>query len=525
MKRILVIRLGAIGDVVLTSPALLNLKLSFPEAKITLLTRSHMAALASTFSGVNEVLDFPPKASLRDLYLMGEYLDKIGFDIIVDLHGNLRSKYLMTHIAAGVKVQYPKRRWERWAAIKFNKINPDPPHSIDLYNMAVQQAGGKIFVRRPVLPPHTDDPIDFDFREGLPIVAIAPGASYPPKQWPPDRFYRLAVEIFKQIPANVVLLLADIDERMESLRDEIPPERLKVFVNADLNRLAKIISGVDLMICNDSGLAHIGSAVNTPVMALFGPTHPTLGFGPRGMRDRIIQVDEPCRPCSLHGKRPCYRDKQYCFERISVDDVLKKAAELIRSNIKGEKAIFVDRDGTLIKEKGYLNNPDEVEPEKGAVDAVKEARRAGYKVIVLTNQSGVARGYYDEDTVLQVNEKVHDLFSDEGAPIDDILYCPHHTGGTVAEYAVECRCRKPAPGMLEEACRRHNINPALSFVIGDKLTDTHLAAVTGGRGILVKTGFGLQEIKLLRNPYLLAPEIVAKNIREAVKYVVEGGGV
>ena len=88
MKQILVIRLGAIGDVVLTSPAILNLKLSNPGAKISLLTRTYLADLASMFSGVDEVLEFPADASMRDLFLMGEYLEKIGFDMIVDLHGN-----------------------------------------------------------------------------------------------------------------------------------------------------------------------------------------------------------------------------------------------------------------------------------------------------------------------------------------------------------------------------------------------------------------------------------------------------
>jgi len=524
MKQILVIRLGAIGDVVLTSPTILNLKLSWPRAKITLLTRSHLAGLASMFTGVDEVLEFPPHASFNDLYLMGEYLDKMGFDLVVDLHGNFRSWYLSKHIAAGVKVKYPKRRFERWAAVKFKRINPNPPHTIDMYNQAVLDAGGKIYARRPVIPQRPGDQIDFDFGEALPTVAIAPGASYPDKQWPPERFRQLALEIIEQIPANVVLLLADIDERMESLRDEIPRDKLRVFVNADLDRLPKIIAGADLLICNDSALAHIGSAVGTPVMALFGPTHPTFGFAPRGLRDCIMQVDEPCRPCSLHGQRTCYRDQQYCFERIGVNDVLNKAAEKIKSNDKGCGAIFLDRDGTLIKEKGYLDDPAQVEPERGAVEAVRAARDADYKIIVLTNQSGVARGYYDEDTVRRVNEKVSDVFASQKAPIDDILYCPHYIKGTVTEYAVACDCRKPAPGMLEEACLRHNINPALSAIIGDKLSDVNLASVSGGRGILVRTGFGRQEEKLLQNRYLIGPETVAENIQDAVKYLLGGGG-
>jgi len=525
MKRILVIRLGAIGDVVLTSPAILNLKISNPGARILLLTRSKIAKLASMFSGVDEIIEFPAHASLRDLFRMAEHLDKIGFDMIVDLHGNLRSKYLMKHIAAGVKVQYPKRRFERWASVRLHKLNPDPPHTIDLYNMAVQKAGSRIYARRPVIRLKPSERMDFDLTESLPHIAIAPGASFPSKQWPPDRFRKLSLEIFKRNPANVVLLLADIDEQMESLRDEIPLDRLKIFVNAELAELAQIIAGTDLLICNDSALAHIGSAVGTPVIALFGPTHPTLGFSPRGLRDCIMQVDEPCRPCSLHGRRACYRDHQYCFDRISIDDVMEKVTERIKSKTGGEKALFIDRDGTLIREKGYLRDPGEVEPEYKAVESVRMARDAGYKIIGLTNQSGVARGYYDEEMVRLVNQRVLDIFASSGAPIDEIHYCPHYIKGELPQYAIECSCRKPSAGMLELACLRHNINPFNSFVIGDKMTDIQLAAVSGGRGILVRTGFGKQEEKLLQIPYVLGPEIITENFHEAVKYVVRGGGI
>ena len=188
------------------------------------------------------------------------------------------------------------------------------------------------------------------------------------------------------------------------------------------------------------------------------------------------------------------------------------------------KALFIDRDGTLIREKGYLRDPNEVEPECRAIEAIRTAREARYKIIVLTNQSGVARGYYDEDTVHRVNQRVLDIFAAGGAPIDEILYCPHYIKGELPEYAIDCSCRKPASGMLEEASLRHNINPFKSFVIGDKMTDIQLAAVSGGRGILVRTGFGKQEEKFLQTPYVIGPEIITENFHEAVKYIVGGGG-
>lgn len=519
MKKILVIRLGAIGDVILISPAILNLKLSFPDARIYFLTRRYVAGIAGQLAGVDEILDFPQKASLIDLFRMGEYLDRLGFDMVVDLHGNIRSKYLTKHIAAPVKVQYPKRRWERIKAVKWKKITHNPPHTIDLYNRAVEACGGKIYARRPVLRLEGGGADEVSFDNTMPAVAIAPGASYPTKQWFPERFRLLAVEISKRIPANIVLILNGHDEEIETLRDTIPADRLKIIVNADLRELARIISENALLICNDSALSHLGSAVGTPVIALFGPTHPTLGFAPRGMRDVIMQVDEFCRPCSLHGKKSCYRDRQYCFENITVNTVFEKAAELTENDAGGVKALFIDRDGALIKEKGFLDDPGGVEPEYNAVEAVKMAREAGYKVIVISNQSGVARGYCTEDKVRLVNERILQIFAGNGADIDDIFYCPHYPGGVVPEYAVECNCRKPSPGMIEQACRKHSINPFLSYTIGDKRSDINLAYVTGGRGILVRTGYGRASEKKLENAASLRPEHIAENLFDAVKYI------
>jgi len=519
MKKISIIRLGAIGDVILTSPVVLNLKISFPEAAIYFLTRPRTAGILKQFAGVDEILEFPHDASFMDLFRFGESLDSMGFDAVLDLHGNIRSKYLMKHITAPIKVQYPKRRLERIKAVQLKRIAEDPPHTIDLYNKVVKECGGQIYARRPILQPikrrNVTDPV-----RQPPTIAIAPGASYRTKQWFPDRFRALVMEIFARTSAKIVLILADSDREMASLKREIPAERLEVVIDSELGKLSGIISGADLLVCNDSALSHLGSSVGTPALAIFGPTHPTLGFAPRGLNDAVIQANEFCRPCSLHGKRPCYRDRQYCFDMIMVDDVMAKIAEMMGKNAKGEKAIFIDRDGTLIKEKGYLSNPDDIEVEYKAYESISMARQAGFKIIIISNQSGVARGRFAIDDVERVNRRMTRIFADNNAPIDDIFYCPHFPGGTVAEYSIPCDCRKPSPGMIEKACRRHNINPFNSYVVGDKLSDVNLAHVTGCRPILVRTGFGKDDEKLLQYGHRLKPETVQNNLHEAVKYIM-----
>ena len=148
-------------------------------------------------------------------------------------------------------------------------------------------------------------------------------------------------------------------------------------------------------------------------------------------------------------------------------------------------AVFVDRDGTLIAERHYLCDPDQVELLPGVGEAVRRLNEAGVPVIVVTNQSGVARGYFGMDAVDRVNQRMAELLAAEGARLDDVYVCPHQSGDG-------CNCRKPAPGMVEAAAATWNIALADSFVIGDKPCDVDLGRVAGATAILVRTGYGAQ---------------------------------
>ncbi len=521
MNNILVIRLGSIGDVVLASAPILNLKLSFPDSKIFFLTREQNAPLAGMMTGVDETISLPRKISLLELFRTGEFFDKHGIDIICDLHGNFRSNYLMRHIAAPVKAQYPKRRRERFMAVKLHRSSANPPHTIDLYNAAVTACGGDVFTRRPLLrPSRISRPV-----ANKPLVAIAPGASYPTKQWPPKRFRELVTRLRAENAADIVLLLTEKDKPLyeSDVMDKSPD--IRVIIDASLPDIAAEIASANLLLSNDSGLMHIGSAVGTPVLALFGPTHPTLGFSPRGWHDRIIQVEEPCRPCSLHGKRPCYRDKQYCFDRIEVDYVFGQIIDALEKKSETAAALFIDRDGTLIKEKSFLSDPEQVDPEEGSIEAIRLGRDMGFKIIVLSNQSGVARGYFDLEQVDRVNERIRSLFAAKGAPLDDILYCPYYEHGSVEPFAQKSFMRKPAAGMVERTARQYGINPFASYCIGDKLSDVRLAYATGGKGILVRTGYGQDSMNRMASHDSFPPETVADNLLDAVKYIGKTLGI
>lgn len=156
------------------------------------------------------------------------------------------------------------------------------------------------------------------------------------------------------------------------------------------------------------------------------------------------------------------------------------------------KAVFLDRDGTLNVEKEYLYRVEEFEFVPGAPEAIRQLNRAGLLVVVVTNQSGVARGYYTEEDVHTLHSHIAQELEHSGARVDAWLYCPHHPSGR-GSYGLPCTCRKPLPGMLLEAARRMDIDLEASVMIGDKRADVEAALAAGCRPILVRSGYGAGE--------------------------------
>jgi D-glycero-D-manno-heptose 1,7-bisphosphate phosphatase len=146
-------------------------------------------------------------------------------------------------------------------------------------------------------------------------------------------------------------------------------------------------------------------------------------------------------------------------------------------------AAFLDRDGVLNVDHGYPHRPEQLQWIAGAPDAVRLLNEAGYYVFVVSNQSGVARGFFDEAAVQAFHAHMREALAAQGARVDAFYYCPHHPQGTVPRYALRCDCRKPAPGMLEQAAREFAIDRARSFMIGDKADDVAAAQAFGIRGI------------------------------------------
>jgi D-glycero-D-manno-heptose 1,7-bisphosphate phosphatase len=181
-------------------------------------------------------------------------------------------------------------------------------------------------------------------------------------------------------------------------------------------------------------------------------------------------------------------------------------------------AVFLDRDGTLVEEVGYLDRLERLQLFPYTTEALRILARAGFRLVVITNQAGVARGYFDEGFVQRANQHLVDRLADAGVTVDGVYFCPHHPDGTVERYRVACECRKPNPGMLRAAERDLAIDLSRSWVVGDRWLDVALAAGVGARGILVRTGYG--ETEAARPVDGVNPTAIAAHLLGAASLII-----
>jgi D-glycero-D-manno-heptose 1,7-bisphosphate phosphatase len=178
-------------------------------------------------------------------------------------------------------------------------------------------------------------------------------------------------------------------------------------------------------------------------------------------------------------------------------------------------AVFLDRDGTICEEMGYLNHLSRLHIFPLAGAAIRKLNEAGWPVIVVTNQSGVSRGIFPESLVRHIHDGISEELSRAGARVDGYYYCAHTRQD-------DCGCRKPLPGLLERAAREHGLRLERSFVVGDRYADVELAHGVGGRGVLVLTGYGLGEYEFHRAEWPRQPDSVVDDLSAAVDVILGG---
>ena len=182
-------------------------------------------------------------------------------------------------------------------------------------------------------------------------------------------------------------------------------------------------------------------------------------------------------------------------------------------------AAFLDKDGTLIEDVPYNVNPALIRLTQGAAAGLARLHAAGYALIVISNQSGVALGRFTEGALAAVERRLRELLAEAGVPLAGFYYCPHHPGGVVPGYSMACTCRKPAPGLLHRAAEEHGIDLARSWFLGDILDDVEAGRRAGCRTVLIDNG---NETEWVRSP-LRWPDVIAADLDEAARRIVGAG--
>ncbi len=345
----------------------------------------------------------------------------------------------------------------------------------------------------PLHQPQTPNP--------QPLIGINPGATYgSAKRWPPERFADLISRVIEELNGNVIIfgstaeidIVKEIIWKLETWNLEFGTKILNMAGKTNLRELASLIAECDAFITNDSGPMHMASALLVPVIAIFGSTNKKT-TGPFGEGHKIVTKDLPCAPCM---KRECPEGHLKCMTAIAADDVFAALKDVLPE----ERAVFLDRDGTIIEDKNYLNSFANLVVFPNAKEELQKLKDAGFQLIGVTNQSGIARGIIDEQFVIDLN-----AYLQKELGIDAFYYCPHHPDNN-------CPCRKPEPMMPLMARLKYKINLKSSYVIGDKELDVQLAKKINATGILLSATI---------SPENTIASYVAKDLTDAVRWILE----
>ncbi len=184
------------------------------------------------------------------------------------------------------------------------------------------------------------------------------------------------------------------------------------------------------------------------------------------------------------------------------------------------RALFLDRDGTIIVETNYLSSVRDLRLIRGTARALNRDRRAGFKIVIISNQAGVAKGYFTEREVMTVNKELLKRLKRGGVTVDGVYYCPHHPEGVNPAYTRKCECRKPGIELLKRAARSLNLDLGKSYLIGDRSSDIEAGKNAGCHTVLVRTGYGNAELKKMQECREVLPDSTAGNIGEAVEIIL-----
>jgi len=503
-KNLLVRGVNWIGDAVMTLPALKALRKGLPDAKISLLVKPWVAPLFENNPDINEIITYEDRhQGLTGKLRLSSELKKKEFCASLLFQNAFDGALIafLSRISSRIGYNRDYRGLLLTDAVPFD--NDDRKiHHVHYYLSLIKKAGIDSEYSLPYIYLSLEERLRArDALKNLnrPVIGINPGATYgSTKRWPPENFADVSKRIISEIGGSVVIfgskdeaVIAEEIERILGYQPSAISRQLNLSGKTNLRELASLISECDILLTNDSGPMHIGYAVGTPLIAIFGSTDPAL-TGPLGKGNIVIKKNAECSPCF---KRKCDKQEIACMNAITPDEVFDAVKQLAPKS----RAVFFDRDGTLCEDAGYLNKFADLKIFKQA-EEVRLLKQAGFKLIGISNQSGIARGLVDEN----FTEEVNNIFINQYG-FDNFYYCPHHPDE-------HCSCRKPEPAMILNARAEYNIDLKKSYIIGDKEADMLLAKAAGAKAILVLTGQGKESSNA---------DYTAKDLKEAVEWILK----
>ena len=516
--RILIRGVNWIGDAVMTLPAIRAVRRAFPDARISLLVKPWVAEIFKGSPDIDEIIlyDEQCKGVIGKLKL-ARVLRRKKFDKAFLLQ-NAFDAALTAWLAGiperiGYKRDYRSLLLTKAISVKRNVAGE---HQVYYYLNLLKEAGIKPVTAEPYiylsdeereharallnLSPITPHPLPITPYPS-PLIGINPGATYgSAKRWPAEHFAGLILRIINELDGRAIIFgspaeveIADeIVKQLGTQNSELKTHILNMTDRTNLRELAALISECDAFVTNDSGPMHIAAALHVPTVALFGSTD-SAATGPFGDGHKIITKKLSCSPCL---ERECPEGHLKCMTEISPEEVFSAIKDLLPK----EKAIFLDKDGTLIEDMHYLNTFDKLRILPNVKASLKRLKDAGFMLIGITNQSGIARGFIEEKFVKDSN-----AYLQKELGIDDFYYCPHHPDE-------RCSCRKPEALLMLKARLKHRIDFKASYVIGDKESDVMLGMRTGAKGILLAP---------VLYPENTSASYIAKGLDDAVNWILE----
>ena len=315
---ILIIRLSSLGDVVLTQSTVQAVRVKFPDAKIHYLTKRVFAPIVEMFNCVDEIHYWERKYSV----LMD--LRKINIDIAIDLHAKFNTFIIKSLINAKRTVTYNKKHLLRRRIVK-HKTNKTISSTVELYFSTLRKLGLETELSKPKLFPdkNTIMPDLFPANKGVNNIGIFPGALHKTKQYPIEQLAEFIDSVPNEWNCKFLIFGSESEVALaEKLNSLTKSTALDLSGKLTLQQLVTAIDKMDVLITNDSGPMHIAAALEKPQIAIFGSTHPKLGFAPINKKAIILSADLKCQPCSLHGSEKCPLTHFNCMKSISADQIL-----------------------------------------------------------------------------------------------------------------------------------------------------------------------------------------------------------